>query len=82
MIKKSSSETEFCLDYNNYSFILPTCSGGAIPCCDVFGEGVGDVHIHDVRCVDSETNITGCTYRNNTGYKTHQHDVGVQCQQG
>ena len=56
--------------------------GVEIACCDVFGEGSGQIHIHIVTCVGSEANITGCNYQNNTVITNHQQDVGVQCQQG
>ena len=56
--------------------------GVPISCCDAYEEGDGDIHIRDVTCDSSETNITSCTYFNNTVPITHQHDVGVKCRQG
>ena len=56
-----------------------------VACCDndTFGKGSGQIHIHNVTCVGSEANITDCNYMNSTTVITnHQHDVGVQCQQG
>ena len=61
---------------------IPSIGGIQIPCCDLFGDGSGPVHIHSVTCVGTETNITNCTYLNNTVITSHQQDVGVQCQQG
>ena len=45
-------------------------------------EGNGPIHIHNVSCVGSETEITGCNFLYNTNITSHQQDVGVQCQQG
>ena len=55
-----------------------------IPCCDIFGEGSGPVHLHDVSCTGSETNLTECEHLNSTVIMSndHQQDVGVKCQQG
>ena len=56
----------------------------ATSCCDTFGEGGGPVHLHNVSCAGSETNITECEHLNNTAIMNynHQRDVGVKCQQG
>ena len=63
----------------NYSYIH---KGVEIPCCDMFGQGSGPIHIHNMTCVGSETIITDCTYMINTVITSHQQNVGVQCQQG
>ena len=52
-----------------------------IPCCDIFGKGSGLVHLHNVLCTGSETNITECEHLNNT-FIDHEQDVGVRCEQG
>ena len=57
--------------------------GVPIPCCDEYGEGVGDIHIHGVACDGTEKNITTCALNfNDTAGTSHQQDVRVQCQQG
>ena len=57
--------------------------GVEIPCCDLFGEGSGPIHINNVACVGAEANITDCNYLNNTvTIINHQQDALVQCQQG
>ena len=56
--------------------------GEPVPCCEMFGEGNGDIHVRDVACYGTEINVTSCTYTNDTGPLSHQMDVGVQCQQG
>ena len=56
--------------------------GVEIPCCDIFGEGSGPIHVLNVTCVGSEANVTDCDYLNNTVITDYQQDVGVQCQQG
>ena len=57
-------------------------TGVAVGCCDIHGEGIGAVHIHNLACSGTEENITTCTYFNTTESLSHEHDVGVQCQQG
>ena len=54
----------------------------AVQCCNKYIAGSGPIQFHDVECSGSEPNITECTYRNITFDNNHQHDVGVQCQQG
>ena len=56
--------------------------GIAVPCCDTYGKGSGMILIRDVTCDGSETNVTSCIYLNNTVLRSHQQDVGVQCEQG
>ena len=55
-----------------------------IPCCDAFGEGSGPVHLHNVSCTGSETNLTECEHLNNIAIMSndHQQDVAIKCQQG
>ena len=40
------------------------------------------IPIREVTCVGSEANVFTCTYVNNTVPRSHQQDVGVQCEQG
>ena len=53
-----------------------------MPCCDLYEEGSGTILIRDVTCDSSDIHITACMYTNNTVHRSHQQDVGVQCQQG
>lgn len=54
-----------------------------IPCCDEYGEGVGDIHIHSVACNGTEKDITSCTLNfNDSVHTSHKQDVRVRCKQG
>ena len=62
--------------------ILFMFKGIAVACCDSYGVGSGMIAIRVVRCLGSETNVTTCSYVNNTVLRSNQMDVGVQCEQG
>ena len=53
-------------------------------CCDVFGASNEEsrIHLYDVECHGSESNIANCTFSENTVDLTHESDVGVKCKQG
>ena len=45
-----------------------------------YGRGSGPIHIDDVACSGTETNILRCTYDPVTVDCGHSEDAGVQCQ--
>ena len=45
-----------------------------------YGQGSGPIHIDDVACTGTETNILLCTYDSVTSDCGHSEDAGVQCQ--
>ena len=44
-----------------------------------YGQGSGPIHLDDVACSGSETNILQCTYDSVTSDCGHSEDAGVQC---
>jgi deleted-in-malignant-brain-tumors protein 1 len=45
-----------------------------------YGRGSGPIHLDDVECAGTETNILQCTYDPVTSDCGHSEDAGVQCQ--
>ena len=45
-----------------------------------YGRGSGPIHLDDVACAGSETNVLQCTYDPVTSDCGHSEDAGVQCQ--
>ena len=45
-----------------------------------YGRGSGPIHIDDVACTGTETNVLQCTYDPVTSDCGHSEDAGVQCQ--
>lgn len=46
-----------------------------------FGASAGPIHLYDVQCTGSETELTKCSYSNTSSvFCNHDHDAGVQCQ--
>ena len=45
-----------------------------------FGEGEGDIYLHDVQCIGTERNLNECC-RDSWGHSTcrHHEDAGVAC---
>ena len=48
-----------------------------------FGAGVGPIHLDNVGCTGSETNLTDCSYDSIVNcLRGHSEDAGVRCQGG
>ena len=48
-----------------------------------FGAGVGPIHLDNVGCTGSETNLTDCSYDSIViCLRGHSEDAGVRCQGG
>ena len=44
-----------------------------------YGRGSGPIHLDDVACTGSETNVLQCRYDSVTSDCGHSEDAGVQC---
>ena len=62
-------------DTNFVHFIDATAVSNAF-----YGRGSGPIHLDDVACAGTETNILRCTYDPVTSDCGHSEDAGVQCQ--
>ena len=46
-----------------------------------FGAGAGPIHLDNVGCTGSETNLTDCSYNSVVNcLRGHSEDAGVRCQ--
>ena len=58
-----------------YNHVDATAVGNAF-----YGRGSGPIHVDDVACTGTETNILRCRYDPVTSDCGHSEDAGVQCQ--
>ena len=46
-----------------------------------FGGGTGTIHLDEVNCIGSETNLTHCSHSSTVScFRGHSDDAGVRCQ--
>ena len=64
-----------CAAYTN---MLPSTGARALPFA-AYGEGVGPIHLDDVSCTGTETDLLDCSF-NPTGQCGHFEDASVMCQ--